>query len=114
VTVRMCSGVNRNHDHQGTVSPDERGAGWRCGACSNDVQGDPEIYAVCNCSNCKKRTGSAFGLSAYFKEAAVVAINGEMRSYRLSSKSGRQEANSVLSAERHCFGIRSFSRAWQV
>ncbi len=62
-----------------------------CGACSIDVQGEPEIYAVCNCSNCKKRTGSAFGLSAYFKEAAVVAINGEMLSYRLSSKSGRQE-----------------------
>ena len=41
-----------------------------CGACSIEVEGEPVLNAICHCSNCKRRTGSAFGWSAYFADGA--------------------------------------------
>lgn len=43
-----------------------------CGQNTLEVSGEPAMHAVCNCDNCKKRTGSAFGISAYFKEEQLV------------------------------------------
>ncbi len=55
-----------------------------CGACTLDVEGEPDIHAVCSCSNCKKRTGSAFGISAYFKKEAVTVPTAAMSLYELN------------------------------
>lgn len=44
-----------------------------CGKIKLELNGDPEMNGVCSCSNCKKRTGSAFGISAYFKEEQIVS-----------------------------------------
>jgi hypothetical protein len=52
-----------------------------CGDCSIEVSGEPALNAICNCSSCKKRTGSAFGWSAYFPDANVVAKSGAMNVY---------------------------------
>lgn len=49
------------------------------------VKGEPEQYGVCHCNNCKKRTGSAFGLSAYFKNEDVVDLLGESNRYELTN-----------------------------
>jgi hypothetical protein len=39
------------------------------------------LNAVCHCDNCRKRTGSAFGWSVYFKDAQVVAKSGAFGVY---------------------------------
>jgi hypothetical protein len=52
-----------------------------CGACTIEVTGDAVLNGICNCSSCKKRTGSAFGWSVYFPDGAVVAQTGATHVY---------------------------------
>jgi len=52
-----------------------------CGQTSITVNGAPTMHGVCHCTNCKRRTGSAFGISAYFEKTAVVEMQGETRVY---------------------------------
>jgi hypothetical protein len=54
-----------------------------CGACELEVEGEPVLNAICHCDNCKQRTGSAFGWSAYFADDNVAARRGEVRRYEL-------------------------------
>ena len=49
-----------------------------CEACEIEVAGEPVLNAICHCDNCKRRTGSAFGWSAYFADDSVVARRGEL------------------------------------
>ena len=60
-----------------------RKASCCCGACSVEVQGDPELNALCHCSNCKRRTGSAFGWSTYFADERVLSRSGKLSAYRI-------------------------------
>ncbi|TVZ41505.1 hypothetical protein P886_0851 [Alteromonadaceae bacterium 2753L.S.0a.02] len=57
-----------------------------CGACNITVQEQPEMISVCHCNNCKKRTGSAFGISTYFEKENVTQISGQFHCYRLHHK----------------------------
>jgi hypothetical protein len=57
-----------------------------CGACAIQVQGDPAINALCHCRDCQRRTGSAFGWSTYFPNAAVTATIGAFRTYAPQGK----------------------------
>jgi len=59
----------------------QRTATCACGDASITVGSDPEIHAVCHCTNCKRRTGSAFGISAYFPKASVTAKRGDTTVY---------------------------------
>ena len=52
-----------------------------CGQASITVNAVPTMHGVCHCTNCKRRTGSAFGISAYFDRAAVVEQTGETNVY---------------------------------
>jgi hypothetical protein len=52
-----------------------------CGASSITVSGDPQIQGVCHCTNCKQRTGSAFGISCYFRKADIVERMGQTHIY---------------------------------
>jgi hypothetical protein len=52
-----------------------------CQACSIEVAGEPSLNAVCNCSSCKRRTGSAFGWSAYFPNEDIKSRQGELQAY---------------------------------
>lgn len=54
-----------------------------CGQLSIEVAAEPEIHGVCHCNNCKKRTGSAFGISSYFNIEQVTNQNGEASCYSL-------------------------------
>ena len=54
------------------------------------VEGTPVISAVCHCDNCKKRTGSAFGVSVYFKNNQVISTFGNTESYKIN-KEAEQE-----------------------
>lgn len=50
------------------------------------MAGDPLLHAVCHCNNCKRRTGSAFGLSAYFADTNVVRVTGPTAIYEVDNK----------------------------
>ena len=42
-----------------------------CGACSVEVDGDPVGSGLCNCDDCRRRTGAPFGWSVYFANEQV-------------------------------------------
>ena len=52
-----------------------------CRQASITVNAPPTMLGVCHCTNCKRRTGSAFGISAYFDKASVVETKGETKTY---------------------------------
>jgi len=63
--------------------------GCLCGAVRYRATGEPVRTSVCHCRNCQRRTGSAFGIGAYFRESDV-EIRGELRAYEYrSDESGR-------------------------
>jgi hypothetical protein len=62
-----------------------------CGALVIELSGDPALNGVCHCDNCRRRTGSAFGWSVYFPEAALAADESRFAAYVFESASGRQE-----------------------
>jgi hypothetical protein len=47
-----------------------------CGQLGIELEGDPVLNALCPCTDCRRRTGSAFGWQAYFLEGQVTAKNG--------------------------------------
>ncbi len=55
-----------------------------CQACEIAAEGEPVLNAICHCDNCKRRTGSAFGWSAYFPDDRVT-IRGDLRRYELTT-----------------------------
>lgn len=52
-----------------------------CGQASISVSAPPSLHGVCHCTNCKRRTGSAFGISAYFEKSAIVSQQGRTNVY---------------------------------
>jgi hypothetical protein len=52
-----------------------------CGQAAITVNAMPTMHGVCHCTNCKRRTGSAFGISAYFDKTAVTAFTGQTKVY---------------------------------
>jgi hypothetical protein len=63
--------------------------GCLCGAVRYRVSDKPVRTAVCHCRNCQLRSGSAFGIGAYFREADVT-LSGVLNTYEYrSDESGR-------------------------
>lgn len=61
-----------------------------CGAVRYRVKGDPVRALACHCTACQRRTGSAFGISAYFREDDVEILSGELQVYEhRSDETGR-------------------------
>ena len=52
-----------------------------CKRISITVEGDPVLNGICNCDDCKRRTGSAFGWSAYFEDSQVIETSGDPSVY---------------------------------
>ena len=67
----------------------ERTARCCCGDAFLKVSGEPILYGVCHCDNCKQRTGSAFGMSAYFRDDQVVERKGKMSTYAIRDEHQR-------------------------
>jgi hypothetical protein len=61
-----------------------------CGACTIEVAGEPVINAICHCTNCKRRTGSAFGWSVYVADEQVVRKTGDVRCYHFDGATTQQ------------------------
>jgi len=49
------------------------------------VTDEPRWTGICHCTFCKKRTGSAFAVAAYFDEAAVQIESGVLKTYEYRS-----------------------------
>jgi len=62
-----------------------------CGKSKLSVSDEPLIYGICHCNNCKQRTGSAFGMSSYFKQAEVRFISDSTSVYYVENELGQQE-----------------------
>jgi len=58
--------------------------GCLCGAVRYRTKNEPVRGGVCHCRSCQRRTGSAFGIGAYFKEADV-EVRGELGTYEFRS-----------------------------
>lgn len=69
---------------------DSHEGGCLCGAVRYRVRGEPVRSSACHCTYCQKRTGSAFGVGAYFGAADVEITRGRLTAYEhRSDESGR-------------------------
>ena len=59
--------------------------GCVCGAVRYKTMDKPQRVSACACTWCQKRSGSAFGLSVYFKESDVEFLQSSLREYQLTS-----------------------------
>lgn len=66
-----------------------RTAACSCRTLSVAVGGEPTYVIVCNCLDCQKRTGSAFGVSTYWPKSAITKIFGESTVWRRLGWEGR-------------------------
>ncbi|WP_080641846.1 GFA family protein [Teredinibacter turnerae] len=64
------------------------GPSCSCGELQVEVSGEPKIVVACSCTICQKRTGSVFGVSAYFSNDQLLAKNGEFKSFTSTGDSG--------------------------
>jgi len=61
--------------------------GCSCGALRFTIAG--YLYAqLCHCDACKKRTGSAYGISVVIENAALLQFRGETRTFKRIAESG--------------------------
>lgn len=56
-----------------------------CGSFKVRVEGEPLIVGACSCTECQKRTGSVFGVTALFPKDSVQTVSG---SFRIFARSG--------------------------
>jgi len=66
-----------------------RKASCACREFSIELAGDPQIVSACNCTQCQRRTGSAFGISAFFEKSQLIAVTGDKKVFERGSDSGR-------------------------
>ena len=60
-----------------------------CGALRVEVSADPDAVVACHCGECQRRTGSVFGVGAYFKREHVHA-EGPSKIYVRAGQEGRK------------------------
>jgi len=68
---------------------DSHEGGCVCGAVRYRTTAAPKRVSACSCGWCRKRTGSAFGISVYFDQADIEFTKGSMKAYGLVSDAGR-------------------------
>ncbi|CAN7395572.1 GFA family protein [Bosea sp. LjRoot237] len=65
----------------------ERHARCSCGSLSLICRGEPALVSLCHCRECQRRTGSTYGIAAFFVRSEV-EISGEATAYRREADSG--------------------------
>lgn len=65
----------------------DRTATCACGQLRVACRGEPQLVALCHCLDCQRRTGSTYGVAAFFARDAVEAT-GRTGTFRRSSDSG--------------------------
>jgi len=67
----------------------ERVATCSCGRLRVTANGEPDVVVACSCIACQKRTGSPYGVGAYFSRDRIAPVEGEYKSHRRGTDSGR-------------------------
>jgi hypothetical protein len=65
-----------------------REAACSCGQLKLHLKGEPVLVSSCHCLACQRRTGSLFGVQAFFRLDQLVAIEGENRTFSRQADSG--------------------------
>jgi hypothetical protein len=65
----------------------QRTARCSCRAVQVEAEGEPGGVVACHCLECQRRTGSVFGVGAYYAEAQV-RIRGATKEYSRPTDSG--------------------------
>ncbi len=68
----------------------ERKASCTCGQLQIIAKGAPAIVLACNCFKCQQRTGSVFGVSAYYKNDVIVEKKGDSQGFDRAGDSGKR------------------------
>ena len=59
-----------------------------CGGVSVTAHGEPIVVNACSCTDCQRRSGSAFTYTAFYPNSSVTSL-GTLRTFRNVSESGR-------------------------
>ena len=60
-----------------------------CGNLQAQTTGEPGFVVACHCQECQRRTGSVFGVGAYFPKAQVT-VSGAHKTYIRDGQSGHK------------------------
>ena len=63
-----------------------------CGRLSVTVEGEPAVVLACHCTECQRRTGSPFGVGAYYPKDKVT-ITGAYKEFARPGGDGRMMHN---------------------
>jgi hypothetical protein len=66
-----------------------REAQCSCGSIKIVTWGEPNSIVACHCIDCQRRTGSVFGVGAYFPEATV-QVSGDPREFVRTTAAGNE------------------------
>jgi len=69
-----------------------RTAHCSCSALRVEVSGEPDAIVACHCGECQRRTGSVFGVGAYFKKEHV-QTEGPYNTHVRDAPEGRKVRN---------------------
>jgi hypothetical protein len=67
----------------------ERVAACMCGQLRVTASGDPDMVMACSCFECQRRTGSPFGVGAYFQRGQILSVEGTHKNYTRVTEAGR-------------------------
>ena len=62
--------------------PETRQATCACGDFRLTLEGEPLLVSACCCTRCQRRTGSFFGVTAYFRPDQLLGREGETSTFR--------------------------------
>ena len=66
-----------------------RQAQCSCGQIRVLCEGEPAKVSICHCDDCRRRTGSAFGIAAFYDRARIT-IEGKATRFTRNSDSGHK------------------------
>lgn len=69
-----------------------------CGAIRYRLTGEPLTYYACHCTDCQRRTGSAFALSLIMRREDLQLLQGEPARYSADLPDGRRKAGRLCAA----------------
>ena len=64
----------------------------QCGQLTVEMTTDPDFVLVCNCTQCQRRTGSAFTYAAFFKRDTV-GVSGSYKDWTRDTATGNKLTN---------------------
>ncbi|MGQ0654683.1 MAG: GFA family protein [Betaproteobacteria bacterium] len=84
----------------------ERLGGCMCGAARYRIEGEPLTFYACHCTDCQRRSGSAFGLSMLVPRKAVALTQGETLPVEAAVENGRvKRAVACAKCRTHLWGV---------